>query len=239
MVELFILGPMIVGGAVIAFYGKRLLARAGLQSRPALVIAVLAAVAAAGAWLVFLLDGLFYALGENGPTYYDFSPYQRYRDVTASGWFFPISLGYALLAAGLALAAAVVWRRVHPSAGLVIAAAACVAVVLPGVVPQHLDRVEYGVDPVLHLAKGDVRSGPDAGRFTPCFQYSVEGQYLPNGEPADPTPPPTLCVHVSGDPSFIRDLERELNAAGIEPHELPSGVEVDGLEVGRASWTVQ
>jgi hypothetical protein len=91
---------------------------------------------------------------------------------------------------------------------------------------------------VLHLAEGGVHPGPEAGRATACFEYSVEGQYTLDGEPAGPVPP-TLCVRVRGDAMFIPDLERKLNAAGIEPHELPAALEVDGLEVGGAEWTVQ
>jgi hypothetical protein len=110
--------------------------------------------------------------------------------------------------------------------------------VLPGIVPTRLDRVEYGVDPVLHLADGGLRAERETGRATACFEYSVEGHYPLDGEPAGPTPP-TLCVRVHGDARFIPELERELNEAGIEPHELPAALEVDGLEVGGAEWTVQ
>jgi hypothetical protein len=238
MAELFVFGPALVGGAIIAFFGRRLLTRLGLTPGAARVTAVLAAVAAAGAWGLFVVDGALYALGESGPEYYDFSAYQQYRDTTTSLWFLPISLGYALLAAGLALSAGAVWQRVHPSAGFALAAAACVAVVLPVVVPSRLDRVEYGVDPVLHLAKGGVHAGPEAGRATACFEYSVEGRYRLDGEPTGPVPP-TLCVRVHGDARFIPDLERELNDEGIEPRRLPTGLEVRGLQVGRAEWTVQ
>jgi hypothetical protein len=149
----------------------------------------------------------------------------------------PISGAYALLAAGLALAAGAVWKRVHPSAGVVVAAAACVAVLLPALVPSRLERVEYGVDPVLHLPRGGLTAGPAAGRYTACFDYSVEGHYLASGEPAGPAPP-TLCIRVRGDASHIPDLARELNEAGIEPRELPTSVEVQGLEVGGAEWSV-
>src|SRR5215211_4450328 len=175
MIELIVLAPAVAGGAIIAFLGRRLLARAGLPAGAARATAVAAALAAAGAWGIFAIDGALYALGDTEPTYYDFSAYQQYRDTTSSLWFFPISLGYALFAAGLALAAAVVWKRVHPSAGVALAAAACVAVVLPGIVPTRLDRVEYGVDPVPHLADGGLRAGRETGRATACFEYSGRG----------------------------------------------------------------
>ena len=98
MTELIVFGPVILGGAAIAFFGRRLLAGAGLRRRAAVATAVLAAVAAGATWLVFVVDAIFYAIGENGPEYYDFSAYQEYRDLTTDGlWFVPISLGYAAL----------------------------------------------------------------------------------------------------------------------------------------------
>jgi hypothetical protein len=123
--ELIVFGPVILGGAAIAFFGRRLLSRAGLKRTPAWVMAVLAAVAAT--WLVFVVDAIFYAIGENGPEYYDFSTYQEYRDLTTDGlWFVPISLGYAALTTALALGAAAAWRRVHPALGVALCAAACI-----------------------------------------------------------------------------------------------------------------
>ena len=125
--ELIVFGPVILGGAAIAFFGRRLLSRAGLKRTPAWVMAVLAAVAAGATWLVFVVDAIFYAIGENGPEYYDFSTYQEYRDLTTDGlWFVPISLGYAALTTALALGAAAAWRRVHPALGVALGAAACI-----------------------------------------------------------------------------------------------------------------
>jgi hypothetical protein len=109
--ELIVFGPVILGGAAIAFFGGRLLAGAGLGRRAAVVTAVLAAVRGG-------------------------------RD---------LALGYAALTTALALGAAVAWRRVHPALGAALAAAACVAVVLPAEVPSRLSRVEYGQDPVLYV----------------------------------------------------------------------------------------
>lgn len=247
--ELIVLGPVIVGGAVIAFFGRRLLAGAGLGRRAAVVTAILAAVAAGATWLVFVVEAIFYALGENGPEYYDFSTYQEYRDLTTDGlWFVPISLGYAALTTGLALGAAVAWRRVHPFLGVALAAAACVAVFLPAEVPSRLSRVEYGKDAVLYAepeAGGRVQEV--RGRPMTCIAYGVQGVYLPGGDPAPPEE--RLCIPVSKDailanPSGRRYYElqafhrvvEELNEAGVRPRERPPELDADGLEFGDAVW---
>jgi hypothetical protein len=164
---------------------------------------VLAAGAAAFAYMV---ERLFYAVGEYEGEYYDFSAYVKYRDAQ-EGWLGIAAVGgYALLAGALAFAAGIAWRRVHRAAGVALAAAACVAVVLPLEVPGRLDRVEYGVDPVFHPVR----------RGSTCLKYSVEGVY--------PVPPesrtaPTLCLHLRG-VDRAKDAQKvadELNDFGFKP----------------------
>jgi hypothetical protein len=248
--ELIVFGPVILGGAAIAFFGRRLLAGAGLRRRAAVVTAVLAGVAAGATWLVFVVDAIFYAIGESGPEYYDFSTYQEYRDLTTDGlWFVPISLGYAALTTALALSAAVAWRRVHPFLGVALAAAACVAVVLPAEVPSRLSRVEYGKDAVLYAEPERAgRVEEVRGRPMTCIAYGVQGVYLPGAD--DPAPPEErLCIPVREDailtnPSGRRHYERqtfhrvveELNEAGVRPRELPPELDAEGLDFGDAVW---
>jgi hypothetical protein len=246
--ELIVFGPALVGGAIVVFFGRRLLARAGLRPGVARATAVLAGVAAAATWGVFLFDSLFYALGENGPEYYEFSTYMEYRDAV-NEWplFIPAALGYALLTTGLALGAAVVWRRFHPSAGIAVAAAACVAVLLPAIVPSRLSRVEYGKDPVLYTGPENAgKIEPVRGRPAVCIGYGVQGIYAP-GTPAPP--PERLCIPVQRDAirtspngntyfdlNTFHEVVHELNEAGIHPPSKPTGFEFDGLELDRAQW---
>lgn len=249
MTELIIFGPAILGGAAIAFFGRRLLSRTGLERRAARVTAVLAAVAAGATWLVFVLDTIFYAIGEYGPEYYDFSTYEEYRDLTSSLWFIPISLGYAALTTVLALGAAVAWRRVHASLGVALGVAACVAVVLPAEVPSRLSRVEYGQDPVLYAEpQAGGRIEEVQGRPMTCIAYGVQGVYPPGA--VDPAPPQErLCIPVREDailtnPSGRRYYElqtfhrvvEELNDAGVKPRERPPELDAEGLEFGDAVW---
>ena len=127
------------------------------RNRGAWIRAGLAVLAAGAAAFLFLVEQLFYAVGEHEGEYYDFSAYAEYRHAI-EGWLGVVAVGgYALLAGALALAAGIAWRRVHQAAGVVLAVAACVAVVLPWEVPGRLDRVEYGMDPVFH----PVRRGSD------------------------------------------------------------------------------
>ena len=227
--ELIVFGPAILGGAAIAFFGRRLLSRAGLNRTPARVMAVLAAVAAGATWLVFVIDAILYAVGENEGEYYDFSAYQEYRDLVTDGlWFIPISLGYAALTTALALGAAVAWRRVHPALGVVLGAAACVAVFLPMEVPSRLSRVEYGQDPVLYAEPGaGGRIQEVRGRPMTCIAYGVEGVYPPGA--TDPAPPrQRLCIPVRDDyePQTLQQMSRPLEtpARGATTSSLSRGI---------------
>ncbi len=225
MAELFIFGPPLVLGALVALLGRRYVLRAGLPRRVAWLMAGLAGLAGAAAFFAFVVEWLLYSVGEHEGNPYDFSSYAEYRHALDSWTGFVAALGYGLLAAGLALAAGVVWRRVHPAAGVALAAAACVAVVLPAELPSRLERVEYGQDPVLHPARGQ------AG----CFAYSVEGRY-----PAPRGPFPTLCVRFrSRGAATNRAVAEELNDSGIEPHEVPDSIDLEGVELDTAEWTVR
>ena len=237
--ELIVFGPVILGGAAIAFFGRRFLAGAGLGRRASVVTAVLAAVAAGATWLVFVIDAVLYAVGENEGEYYDFSTYQEYRDLTTDGlWFIPISLGYAALTTALALGAAVAWRRVHPFLGVALGAAACVAVFLPAEVPSRLSRVEYGQDPVLYAEPGaGGRIEEVRGRPMTCIAYGVQGVYRP--ATGDPVPPrERLCIPVGEDyePQTLHRVVEELNEAGVRPRERPPELDAEGLEFGDAVW---
>ena len=223
MLELFIFGPPLVVGTIMALLGRRYVLHAGLRRREAWLTAGLAGLAGAAAFLAFVLEWLLYAVGEYDGDYYGFSTYMEYRNALDSWAGFVAALGYGLLAAGLALAAGIVWRRVHPAAGVALAAAACVAVVLPAEVPSRLDRVEYGQDPVLHPVRG--HSG--------CFEYSVEGVYPARQGPS----PPTLCVRLQGRSVKARKVAEELNDSGIEPYEIPDSIDVEGVELVNARWT--
>ncbi len=251
MTDLIVFGPAILGAAAVIAIGRRLLPRAGLQGRAATVTAVLAGDATAATWLVFVVDALLYAIGENGPDYYEFSTYEEYRDVANEWpWFAAVALGYAILSAGLTLATAVVWRRVHPSVGAAITVAATVAVALPGIVPSELPRVEYGKDPVLY--SDPERASlvvPVLGRPMVCIAYGVQGVYLPGT--LDPAPPQEhLCIPVresavrvspTGDRHYdyeaLYRLVTELNDAGVEPKDSLPDVEAEGLEPSEALWT--
>jgi hypothetical protein len=249
VVELFIFGPPLVLGTIIALLGRRYIVRAGLTRRAAWLTAGLAGLAGAAAFFAFAVEWLLYAVGENEGEYYDFSTYMEYRNALDSWLGVVAAVGYGLLAAGLALAAGIVWRRVHPSAGVALAAAACVAVVLPWEVPSRLDRVEYGKDPVLYTrpqtggAVEQVR-----GRPAVCIEYGVEGVFSPGT--ASPVPPDErLCIPVQEsairrapgrrphvDVLGLHRLVEELNDSGIEPREKPTGAEVDGFELDKARW---
>jgi hypothetical protein len=223
MAYLFIFGPPLVVGAIVLLFGRRLLAGQGLRDRASWATAGLAGLAAGAAWFVFVVEWLFYAVGENEGEYYDFSAYAEYRHAL-DGWVgLAAAGGYALLAGALGLAAGIAWRRVHPAAGVVVALAACVAVVLPWEVPSRLERVEYGQDAVLHRARG----APG------CLAYSVEGIY-----PPEDRRPPLLCLRFRGSPDFrARKVADELNESGIEPYEIPESIDVEGLELEQARWT--
>jgi hypothetical protein len=221
--ELFIFGPPLVLGTIIVLLGRRYVLHAGVPRREAWLTAGLAGLAGGAAFLAFVFEWLLYAVGEFEGEYYDFSSYIEYRHALDSWTGFVAAVGFGLLAGGLALAAGVLWRRVHPAAGLVLAAAACVAVVLPWELPSRLDRVEYGQDPVLH----PVRGGEG------CLEYSVEGIY-----PAPTGPFPTLCVRFRGN-ATNRAVAEELNDSGIEPREIPESIDLEGVELEAAKWTVR
>jgi hypothetical protein len=177
-----------------------------LRNRGSWVRAGLAVLAAGAAAFVCLADQVLYAVGEYEGDYYDFSAYMEYRHAL-DGWLGVVAIaGYALLAGALAFAAGIAWRRVHPAAGVALAVATCVAVVLPWEVPGRLDRVEYGVDPVFHPVR----------RGSTCLKYSVEGVY--------PVPPesrtaPTLCLQLRGvdRAENAQKAADELNDFGFEP----------------------
>jgi hypothetical protein len=215
--ELFIFGPPLVLGTIIVLLGRRYVLRAGLTRREAWLTAGLAGLAGAAGFFAFVIEWLLYAVGEHEGDYYNFSTYMEYRQALDSWTGFAAALGYGLLAAGLALAAGVVWRRAGAVAGVALALAACASVTLPFKVPTWLDRVEYGRDPVLH---------PVGGGVVGCFEYSVEGLYPP---PAQPQPAPVLCLRSGGtaDAMLARVTAEELNDAGIEPYD----------EVDNADWT--
>jgi hypothetical protein len=224
--ELFIFGPPLVLGTIIALLGRRYVLGADLTRREAWLTAGLAGLAGAAAFLAFAFEWLLYAVGEHEGEYYDFSTYMEYRHALDSWTGFVAAIGFGLLAAGLALAAGVLWRRVHPVAGLVLAAAACVAVVLPWELPSRLDRVEYGQDAVLHPVR----------RSANCFKFSVEGVY--------PAPPesrmaPILCLRFQRADHAMnaRKVADQLNDVGIEPYELPESTDVEGVEIVRSEWT--
>ncbi len=222
-----------------------------LRNRGAWIRAGLAVLAGGAAAFLCLFEQLLYAVGEHEGDYYEFSTYEEYRDVAnAWPWFAAVALGYASLSAGLTLAAAVAWRRVHPSAGAPIAVAAAVAVALPMIVPGKLPRVEYGKDPVLY--SDPERASlvvPVLGRPMVCIAYGVQGVYLPGT--LDPAPPQEhLCIPVresavrvspTGDRHYdyeaLYRLVTELNNAGVEPKDSLPDVEAEGLEPSEALWT--
>jgi hypothetical protein len=138
MVELFVFGPALIGGAIIAVLGKRYLGREGLRSGAATLTAVVAGLAAGATYVVFVADWILYALIENGPDYDSASPYVEYRDATDPPVGFIIAAAYALLAAGLALAAGVAWRRGKQAEALVLGTLAFLGVALPALVPSLL-----------------------------------------------------------------------------------------------------
>jgi hypothetical protein len=179
-------------------------------------VAILAGVAAVATWLVFLSDWVIYSIGENGPVYYAFSAYAKYRDAVDGFAGLVVGAGYALLAASVVVAGALLARRSRVV--WVIAAPAMIcATVLPALVPSVLPRVEWGKDRVLYevpAVAGDA-----------CFNYGVE---VPGRRAA--VRKPTLCVllrsGIDRDEAWL-----QLNEAGIEPYD-----DVDVDAVARAHW---
>jgi hypothetical protein len=184
-------------------------------------VAILALVAAVAAWLVFLWDALLYAVGENGPDYYSFSDYVKYRDAQQSVGGWAIGVGYALLAGALVAAAAVLRRRAGPVWAAVVALAAVGAIALPAVVPAHLSRAERGKDAAFFHTPGP----GDA-----CFLYAVER--FGTAETVDPHSP-KLCVRLSRHVSSS-ELENELSQSGVRPYDAVSEGDIDA--VSRSWW---
>jgi hypothetical protein len=183
-------------------------------------VAILTLVAAVAAWLVFLSDALLYAIGENGPDYYSFSDYVKYRDAQkgVGGW--TIGVGYALLAGALVAAAAVVRRRAGPAWASVIALAAVGAIALPALVPAHLARAERGKDAAFFHTPGP----GDA-----CFLYAVER--FGTAETVDPDSP-KLCVRLRRHVNAT-ELENELSESGVRPYDEVSEGDIDAVAT---SW---
>jgi hypothetical protein len=208
-----------------------------------------AGAAALLSWMVFVVDRVRWSLDDTRPDYYGFSPYMKYRDglgdtlegVVAAG------TGYALLAGGLTLGAAVALRRRSPVPAWLLGLAAAGATALPAVVPSILPRSEYGMDPVFKSDElgpylGLTPPGAAAPVPTACFEHGVE--------PFDPSDPgrPKLCLKLIRTPESLRlveapwhggllsALEDELNSTGATPTEDVGRLEVAGLEVYEAEW---
>lgn len=237
---------MVALAALLATGSRLILRRAGVAPRRAWGLGALAATVGVAAAVLFAIDQLDYALTENGPLYYSFSPYVRYRRELVEDHGVLLALAYALAPATLVVGSGLAGRRWRP-AGAVLAVAAVVTVALPLFVASALPRSEYGKDAVLHTADL-LGSSPTAGPIWVCLQYGVEGL---DETAAAVQAPPTLCMELRRTAEAIRlasesgpdrdevstyDIASELNRRGFEPFEVPTDLELRGIDVVRAYW---
>lgn len=206
-------------------------------------VGLVAGVAAAITWFVFVVDWALYGLSENGPNYYRFSAYVEYRDAAAV----PIGVGYAVVTGLLVAGAVLAHRRGGLHSDLALAFAAVVSIGLPVAVPAALPRLEYGKDPVFHVT--DVREDAATGRPEVCVSYGVQEI---GADPSTDAADPNLCVQlpntstaprlVTGGPSPDLGtkpyrLAEALYESGVRPYDLLDNLELDGFEIVYAAWT--
>ena len=98
--------------------------------------AVLAGIAAAATWVVFVFEWVLYDVRENGPVYAKSTEYVQYREAIESSGL-AIGVGYAVLAGVLVIAAGWLGRGIAWNPGI---AAAAIAIALPLIVPAALPR---------------------------------------------------------------------------------------------------
>ena len=228
-----LLGAAIAGSVVAAVLQVR-----GLSRRRSIGAAILACAAGLAAVFLYGIDLLGYALGDNGPEYYEWSTYAEYHELPAVAAIV-LLLAYALLPVTLVAAAFAVRARHGAGAGAVLGAAGLVAVFLPLMVPSWLSSEVRGEDAALYSTGGPAeRRGGD---IAACLPYGVDG-----GSDAQ-TQEATLCVYLADTPRARDLLDRDeggiemnrladlLNDDGVEPRDEVKDIE--GLEVTRAEWT--
>jgi hypothetical protein len=247
-----IVGPLIGIVAIVSWGSVATLKRVGAQTPgkrwPWIALTIAAAVLA---WLIFEYDALMYAVSENGPDYYSFSGYMRYRDALKNDFLFVIAgPAYALLAAVLTLGAVTAQLRHGRGFVLVLAVLACVAVVLPVLVPALLSHEERGHDPIF-TAEGTPYVSSSSSLVIVCFKRAVEvsepdpletaGPQLcltlaPTPESRRLAPPPLQGPMPSNVNPSVSDIADALNRQRLEHGEMPDDTDIDGIGLVTAEW---
>jgi hypothetical protein len=133
-------------------------------------VAVLAGIAAAATWLVFVIEWMVYDTRENGPVYAKSTEYVQYRDAIESTGL-AIGFGYAVLAGVVVIAAGRLGRTHAWNPGI---PAAAIAIALPLLVPAALPR------------------GAPQQALAPAGQLILTPNPQPSQPPSTPEPPPRL-----------------------------------------------
>jgi len=243
LLALVLLGPATTFGLIAGW----LFRRAGEAPRRAALLGAGVAVLALAATIVFGLDQLSYGLSENGPSYYPFSAYMRYREALHGVGATAALVVYAALSAALAVGAVLAHRK-RRLVAIPLGLLALASPALPLAVAAGLPRSEYGKDAVLHLAAGSWPPVSESAPIAPCFEYSVQTPEYSG--PGVREVPPTLCVELKLTPNArklsntddedrhatIYDVIEDLNRQGIKPYDRPTDLDLDGIEISHAWW---
>jgi hypothetical protein len=178
---------------------------------------------------------------ENGPDYYEFSPYEKFCGV-ADGASSRLYVVLVLVPSLLLTAGSLMSLRRASFFGFVAYVAALAALAAPVALAAALPRYEYGVYPVFHDGKLVTRFALSRPA-TACFSYGIETVDFRVGSQ------PALCVEfvrraravelARNDEATLAlfELEEHLTTSGVKPYETPGGdVGVDRLRITNARW---
>lgn len=254
MEQLLFVVPVFLGACLAVVVGRRVFTVAGFSQKSVRKLSALCAAATVATWLVFLWDGIASALSENGPEFYRWSTYVKYREFVYDEWprAAAVGAGYMALAATLAIVAPLAFRRGKEPLGVLLGGLACLAVALPAMLPALLPRAEWGKDPVFSISPGRISEG--GGGYPPgvCLLYGVQKAGEPDVQSTVPGKVPAelcLALHptpeahrltrgpVDFDEPSIYDLANAVNEAGVEPYDELDPFEVEGVQVQEARWT--